>query len=200
MRKFVGVLWVLLGLVACDSVEVSPSAQAVGASALTASNLAHTGEALFGQNCSKCHAFQGNAAPDLVGAGARLDQQQFDTVVTHGRAGMPAHPRLTAVEKQALWAFVSTATNDSDTIAKTREGEGCGCGGACGGQGGGAVANPEKAGCGGGCGGHGGGQGEGCGGGCQHGKQAAAKEANEGCGGHGGGQGEGCGGGCGQHQ
>ncbi|MEZ4462522.1 MAG: cytochrome c [bacterium] len=185
MRKFVGMLWIVFGLVACDTVEVPPTAQAVGTLALDVTTLAHNGETLFGQNCSKCHAFQGNAAPDLVGAGARLDQKQFDTVVTYGRAGMPAHPRLTTVEKQALWTFISTATNDSDAIAKTREGEGCGCGGACGGHGAGAAAK-DGAGCGGGCGGHGAGaaakDGEGCGGGC---------------GGHG--NGEGCGGGCG-HQ
>jgi len=171
------------------------------------------GEQVFSANCSKCHAFEGNAAPDLVGAGARLDEATFKDVVTNGRGEMPAHPMLTTVQKRALWLFVSTATAGSTAIAKEREGGGCSCGGACGGNG---AAVADGKGCGGSCGQGAGaapGEGKGCGGSCGQGAGAAPGEGH-GCGqgagaapgeGHGCGQGagaapgEGCGGGCGQH-
>lgn len=194
MKHMLAVLGLFLA-VGCDSVEV-PEKVAV-AQAATHPTLAATGESLFGANCSRCHAFQGNAAPDLVGAGARLSAEQFQTVVTEGRAGMPAHPNLTAAQKDALWAFISTATKESPAIAKTREGQGCSCGGACGGAGMGAGAGHKHGakagageGCGGACGG-GGGQAAGCGGACGGGGQVAG--AAEGQAGGGGG----CG--CGRH-
>ena len=215
----------------CDAPPAEPTAQNPEAQALNAATpaastapsqamdvkplqkmmnqkLAGMGEHIFSVNCSKCHAFEGNAAPDLVGAGARLDQATFTDVVTNGRNEMPAHPLLTDVQKHALWAFVSTATAESAAIAKDREGEGCACGGACGGGGagmacGGGAGKAPGAGmaCGGGAGSA---PGEGCGGSCG---QGAAKAPGEGvgCGGSCGqgaakapGEGAGCGGSCGQ--
>jgi mono/diheme cytochrome c family protein len=154
------------------------------------------GEQVFSANCSKCHAFEGNPAPDLVGAGARLDEATFKDVVTNGRGKMPAHPMLTDVQKRALWLFVSNAKPGSSTaIAKDREGGGCACGGACGGDG---AAAPAAKGCGGSCG-QGAAAAPGEGHGCGQGAGAAPGEGH-GCGqGAGAAPGEGCGAGCGQN-
>lgn len=226
------VLSVLSGALACDAAKVEPQAQnptvaedTVQSAASVDKNpsvdpapiqkmmqekLTAMGEHTFSVNCSKCHAFEGNPAPDLVGAGARLDEATFKEVVTKGRGTMPAHPMLTDVQKRALWLFVSSASPGSAAIAKDREGGGCACGGACGGAG--AAAAGE--GCGGSCGqgagaapgeGHGCGQGagaapgKGCGGSCGQGAGAAPGEGH-GCGqGAGAAPGEGCGAGCGQN-
>lgn len=138
------------------------------------------GEEIFESSCAKCHGFKGNAAPSLLEAANRMDYALFNTTVTNGRAGMPAHPQLTEVQKQSVWAFIESAPAGS-ALAKTNEGSGCGCGGSCGG--GGQKAAAEGGGCGGGCGQKAAAEGGGCGGGC--GQKAAA-------------EGGGCGGGCGQ--
>lgn len=173
MKQFF-VLAMLLGLAACDTVETPP--QAVAQAAVGAETLTKSGEHLFANNCSRCHAFQGNAAPDLVGAWSRLSKEDFQKTVTEGRNRMPAHPHLSQAQKDELWSFVSTATQANAAIAKTREGEGCSCGGACGGGGGHA--------------GHGGGRG------AVGGAAVPPNQLKDGTGPHGQGGHEGCGGAC----
>lgn len=132
------------------------------------------GQEIYEASCASCHGYKGNPAPSLEEAALRMDFQVFDTTVTHGRAGMPAHPQLTKMQKESLWSFIESSPAGT-ALAKNQEGSGCGCGGACGG----GAAKAEGGGCGGGCGQKAAGQG--CGGSC--GQKAAD---------------QGCGGGCGQ--
>jgi len=124
-----------------------------------ASNSKH-GEVIYEASCAKCHGFKTNPAPSLEEAALRMDYKVFDTTVTHGRAGMPAHPQLTQMQKESLWMFIESSPAGT-ALAKNQEGSGCGCGGSCGGGQGKAAGE----GCGGGCG-QAKAAGEGCGGGC----------------------------------
>ena len=112
----------------------SPPSQGTPHAALgSAQAPASKAQELFSETCAKCHAFKSHDAPELVGVSGRMSFEAFDEVITKGRATMPAHPHLSDVQKQELWAWLERS-HAQGVWLKVRQGEGCGCGaaGTCG--------------------------------------------------------------------
>lgn len=73
------------------------------------------GQHLFAQSCAGCHdahSTQRLSAPGLKGYFHTQRPQPTDTavraVIQHGRGGMPAFPQLTALQLNALLAYLRT--------------------------------------------------------------------------------------------
>ncbi len=68
------------------------------------------GQYVFEQNCRICHGTdrkgQPPAVPSLVDVGLNLSRQQISAIVVHGRASMPAFPKLSARDLDALVAYL----------------------------------------------------------------------------------------------
>ena len=81
-----------------------------------ASHAAHGGSAeeqgrsIFGANCSLCHGTNREgtppAIPSLVGVGAKLSDDQIESIVQHGQGPMPSFSQLSAGDISSLLAYL----------------------------------------------------------------------------------------------
>ena len=68
------------------------------------------GKSIFGANCSLCHGTnrEGNppAIPSLVNVGAKLSDDQIESIVQHGQGPMPSFSGLSAADISSLLAYL----------------------------------------------------------------------------------------------
>jgi quinoprotein glucose dehydrogenase len=78
---------------------------------------AKDGKALYSQLCASCHredlAGSPPEFPSLVGIGQKLSMDDIRNIVREGAGRMPAFPKLTRPEAQALVNFVLTGKNEA---------------------------------------------------------------------------------------
>lgn len=69
------------------------------------------GNRVYAVNCASCHGAErkGNVAsgfPSLLSIGTKRTREYVNNIITHGKGMMPAFPRFTQKEKQALIAYM----------------------------------------------------------------------------------------------
>ena len=68
------------------------------------------GQIVYEANCRTCHGDDRNgqppAVPSLVNIGSRLDRAKVNAVVTHGKGQMPAFPKLSQADLDALMEYL----------------------------------------------------------------------------------------------
>jgi quinoprotein glucose dehydrogenase len=73
-------------------------------------SLEEQGRSIFGANCSLCHGTnrEGNppAIPSLVDVGAKLSDEQIESIVQHGQGPMPSFSGLSAGDITSLLAYL----------------------------------------------------------------------------------------------
>ena len=77
------------------------------------------GERLYKTTCMSCHGPERKGAgnyPTLIGVDKKYNEEQFSTLLSTGRRMMPALPRLSATEKQALASFILEIKSKQNTV------------------------------------------------------------------------------------
>ena len=89
------------------------------------------GRSIFGANCSLCHGTNREgkppAIPSLVDVGAKLSDDQIQSIVQHGQGPMPSFSQLSAGEITSLLAYLKhPELAPASAPATTAAAAGCG--------------------------------------------------------------------------
>ncbi len=88
---------------------------------LPSASLEKQGEFIYDANCQWCHLSDRKgeppATPALVGVTERMNREQIGDIVSHGKTSMPAFPKLSKTDLDALFAYLSSPVRKAEESA-----------------------------------------------------------------------------------